>query len=72
MFSQANRPIACDSPDGAPIEVVVVLVSRAGGREHLETLARIARIASGGVVANLRAVETPREALSIVRSVELQ
>lgn len=65
-----SQPLASDSPDGAPIEVAVVLVSSAGGPDHLETLARVARIASRGVASELRRADTPHKALSIIKRIE--
>lgn len=64
------EPLECATPDGAPIEVAIVLVSGAGGRDHLEILARIARIASRDVASELRRAKTIRSALAIVRRIE--
>jgi PTS system nitrogen regulatory IIA component len=57
------------SSDG-PIRVAVVLVSSGAGRPHLETLARIARLARYQIADQLRSAKTPAQALALIERIE--
>jgi nitrogen PTS system EIIA component len=57
-------PLPLAGPDGAPVRVAVVLVSPAPGRAHLETLARVARLARDGAAADLMAAPSPSRLLA--------
>ena len=63
-------PLDVPTPDGAPVELAIVLISSAGGSEHLEVLARIARLASHHIARELRGVTSPARALAIVKRLE--
>jgi PTS system nitrogen regulatory IIA component len=55
------RPLRADTPDGEPLGVVVALVCGAGGHDHLERLAHVARIASHDYAGELRTCRSPRQ-----------
>jgi mannitol/fructose-specific phosphotransferase system IIA component (Ntr-type) len=66
------RPLDAPTPDGAPLRLLVVLISPEGGRHYLKALAQVARLASHDVaeelcktrdLAELRAVLAQLEAL---------
>lgn len=66
------RPLDAPTPDGAPLRLLVVLISPEGGRRYLKALAQVARLASHDVaeelcktrdLAELRAVLAQLEAL---------
>ncbi len=63
-------PLPPAETGASPVEVAFVLVSGAFGREHLENLAKIARLASHGVAAALRGVGTPGRATNVLRRLE--
>jgi PTS system nitrogen regulatory IIA component len=64
------EPLDYPTPDAAPIEVAIVLCSGAAGREHLELLAHVARLASLGVAGALRDAQTPAQAVAVLKRVE--
>lgn len=53
-----RRPMRAETPDGAPLQLVVVHV-HPGGRGHTSALARIARIAERRVVNAVAALRSP-------------
>ncbi|HTM23015.1 MAG TPA: PTS sugar transporter subunit IIA, partial [Kofleriaceae bacterium] len=58
------RPLRLPTPDGVPVAVAVVLVSGEPPREHLELLARIARLARRGLAAELKGLRSPDRLLA--------
>jgi nitrogen PTS system EIIA component len=61
IFARLEKPIDFDSIDGAPVDLVFMLIApEASGADHLKALARIARVfRDPGITAPLRA---PRDA----------
>ncbi|MBL8589763.1 MAG: PTS IIA-like nitrogen regulatory protein PtsN [Methylobacteriaceae bacterium] len=57
VFARLDKPIDFESLDGAPVDLVFMLVApEASGADHLKALARIARaLRNSAVVAKLRA-----------------
>lgn len=64
------RPLPIGSPDGEPVRVGCVVVSREGGRQHLEVLTRVARLASYDVAGELCAASGPAEVRALVERLE--
>jgi PTS system nitrogen regulatory IIA component len=64
------QPLHVPTPDSAPVELAVVLVSREGGPRHLELLAHIARLASHGLAGALRDVHSPERLLAKLEALE--
>lgn len=64
------EPLAMETPDGVPVELVVVLLSREGGRRHLEILAHIARLASLGMAEELSALPSAERILGRLEHLE--
>lgn len=64
------RPLAMASPDGQPVSVAVVVMWGETGRQNLDVIARIARLAGSGVSEELRAATTAARALAIVEKCE--
>lgn len=64
------QPLAAETPDERPIEVVVVLISGAAGAEHLEALARIARLARHDVARQLRLIDSPVRAAALIARID--
>jgi PTS system nitrogen regulatory IIA component len=64
------EPLAMETPDGVPVELVVVLLSREGGRRHLEILAHIARLASQGMAEELSALPSAERILARLEHLE--
>jgi PTS system nitrogen regulatory IIA component len=65
------RPLRMRTPDGAPVRVVVVLVSPAGGRRQVQLLAHLARLAVRGLVGVLAEAKTPERALARLETVDV-
>jgi nitrogen PTS system EIIA component len=63
------RPLPIESPDGEPVRVGVVVISSAAGERHLDTLGRVARLASYDIAAELCAA-SPTEVRAILERVE--
>jgi PTS system nitrogen regulatory IIA component len=57
IFARLDKPIDFDSIDGAPVDLVFMLIApEASGADHLKALARIARVfRDPGITAKLRA-----------------
>jgi PTS system nitrogen regulatory IIA component len=57
VFARLDKPIDFESLDGAPVDLIFMLVApESSGADHLRALARIARaLREPGVVAKLRA-----------------
>lgn len=64
------QPLVMDTPDGVPVELVVVVLSREGGRRHLEILANIARLASLGMAGELRELASAERVLARLEHLE--
>lgn len=58
-----GTPLAYDTPDGAPLQVVIVLVGPRDAPERRLVLAQIARLAARGLAERLVEAGTPDEAL---------
>jgi PTS system nitrogen regulatory IIA component len=54
------RPLFLPTPDGAPVRVVVVLVTPSKGRENLLLLAQIARLTRDDLAGRLAGIPDPR------------
>jgi nitrogen PTS system EIIA component len=61
-------PIDAATPDGGPLEVVVVLMLRSGEATELALLARVAKLAAPGIAKRLAASS---DACDLVRHIEL-
>ena len=59
MFARIERPIEFEALDGAPVDLMFLLVApETSGAEHLKALARIARVLrEPRLVAKLRATK---------------
>lgn len=66
-----TRPFKAKTPDGAPIQVAVVLVEPAADGAHLERLAHLARLASRGLAETLAPARTVDDALSRLESLDV-
>jgi nitrogen PTS system EIIA component len=64
------RPLPIETPDGRPIGVALVVVWGESGRQNLDLIARIARLAGYEVAEELRAATTAARALSIIEKTE--
>lgn len=64
------EPLAYGGSGATPIELAVVVISTEAGRAHLETLAQVARLASHGIAADLRAARTRAQALAAIVRLE--
>jgi PTS system nitrogen regulatory IIA component len=62
------RPLQVATPDDIPLQMLLVILG--GGKGPLELLARAARLATPGTVADLLQATTPEAALGRVRHVE--
>jgi PTS system nitrogen regulatory IIA component len=54
------RPLSLSTPDGAPVRIVVVLVTPSKGREHLLLLAQVARLTRDDLAGRLAGIADPR------------
>lgn len=64
------RPLPAPGPDGKAVRVGVVAISPTAGPEHLELLARVARLARDGVADELCAATSAAAARSVVERLE--
>jgi PTS system nitrogen regulatory IIA component len=68
IFARLERPIDFDALDGAPVDLVFLLITpEASGADHLKALACAARVLRDpGVVATIRATRDPSALYSII------
>lgn len=68
IFARLERPIDFDALDGAPVDLVFLLIApEASGADHLKALACAARVLrEPGVVATIRATKDPSALYSII------
>jgi len=66
-----RKPMRVETPDGAPLRVFFVHLHPRGGREHLEGLVRLARVATTELADALCAATSPREAMRVLESAVL-
>lgn len=68
VFARLERPIDFESVDGVPVDLVFVLLApEDAGADHLQGLAKIARLMRNpAVVQNLRATRDPAAIYSIL------
>ncbi|MCW2573663.1 MAG: ptsN [Frankiales bacterium] len=61
VFARLDRPIDYDAQDGAPVDLICMLVApETAGADHLKALARVARIMrDSSFTARLRATKDP-------------
>ncbi len=64
------RPLAMDTPDGLPVSVALVAMWGDSGKQNLDLIARIARLAGADVSEELRAATTAARALSVIEKTE--
>ena len=62
-----EQPLMMDTPDRQPIRVVVLMISGDRGRQWLELLAQLARMANSDLAPALCASSTPDVALDVVK-----
>lgn len=62
-----EAPLMMPTPDGLPIRVVVLLISDSNGKNWLELLAQLARMANSDLTPALGAASTPDQALEVVK-----
>jgi nitrogen PTS system EIIA component len=64
LFARITEPIDFDSPDGAPVDLVFLLLAPEGaGADHLKALARVSRLLREGQAAEK--LRTARDASAI-------
>jgi PTS system nitrogen regulatory IIA component len=68
IFARLERPIDFDALDGAPVDLVFLLITpEASGADHLKALACAARmLRDPGIVATIRATRDPSALYSII------
>ena len=68
FFARLSRPVDFDALDGAPVDLVFLLLAPEGvGADHLKALARVARVLRDGELCGaLRHAERPEEAHAIL------
>jgi PTS system nitrogen regulatory IIA component len=64
------RPLSLDTPDRAPVRVVVVLITPSRGREHLMVLAQVARLTRDDLAGRLEGITDPRRVYATLLSLE--
>lgn len=64
------RPLAMPTPDGQPVSVAVAVMWGESGKQNLDLIARVARLAGSDVSDELRAATTAARALSIIEKTE--
>lgn len=64
------QPIHVTTPDGGPLRVVILVLSAKSGRSHLETLARVARVASYGTAEELTRASSPDKVRELIERIE--
>ncbi len=64
------EPLPLVTPDDRPVRVAVVLVDAEAGPDHLEALARIARLATHDLAPELCAAKTPEQVQALLWRVE--
>lgn len=72
VFARLDKPVDFDSVDGLPVDLVFVLLApEAAGADHLQGLARIARLLrTPSVVQALRSTRDPAAIYSILTSAD--
>jgi PTS system nitrogen regulatory IIA component len=68
IFARLERPIDFDALDGAPVDLVFLLIApESSGADHLKALACAARVLRDpGVVATIRATRDPSALYSVI------
>lgn len=68
IFARLERPIEFDALDGAPVDLIFLLVTpESSGADHLKALACAARVLRDpGIAATLRATRDPMALYSII------
>lgn len=66
------KPLDVIGPDEIPVEVAIVVIGGDGGREHLELLALMARLAGQDLASELRHVRHPRDARAVIERLQTQ
>jgi mannitol/fructose-specific phosphotransferase system IIA component (Ntr-type) len=64
------EPLEIETPDHRPVRVVFLLVRSSEGRARLETVARVARLASYDITDELCTASTPEQVHSIIARIE--
>jgi len=64
------RPLVMDTPDRQPVSVALVAMWGESGKQNLDLIARIARLAGAGVSDELRAATTAARALAVIEKTE--
>lgn len=68
IFARLERPIDFDALDGAPVDLIFLLITpESSGADHLKALACAARVLRDpGIVATIRATRDPTAIYSII------
>ncbi len=68
IFARLERPIDFDALDGAPVDLIFLLITpESSGADHLKALACAARVLRDpGIVATIRATRDPTALYSII------
>jgi PTS system nitrogen regulatory IIA component len=64
------KPLHAETPDRAPLRLLVTLVGGERGRPHLVRMAHVARLSSHGLAERLADVEQPQELLTRLTELE--
>lgn len=67
-----REPLLVGDEDPRPVELAVVLLHPTGGREHLQLLAQVARLARFGGAGLLAGLRTPAEVADALARIETQ
>lgn len=65
-----GSPLAYDTPDGAPLRLIVVLLGPRGADDRVLRLAQVARLAARGVAGSLAACDSPSQVLARLADLE--
>jgi PTS system nitrogen regulatory IIA component len=64
------KPLHAETPDRAPLRLLVTLVGGERGRAHLVRMAHVARLSSHGLAERLADVEQPQQLLARLTELE--
>jgi len=65
-----SPPLACATPDGLPVRLVLLLVAPPHDKAHLLTLAHVARLAAAGFADRIANITRPEQALQLIATLE--
>jgi PTS system nitrogen regulatory IIA component len=64
------RPLAMDTPDRQPVSIALVVMWGESGKQNLDLIARVARLAGAEVSEELRGATTAARALAVIEKTE--